>query len=95
MPVFNATTRKCEEGKCNAGYAWNKKLLRCSLLTKNCSEWQTFEFDTEKCIDKCEVNHTYIKENDTCQCTAEYPRFDPQTRTCQKPICPQGYVWNK
>lgn len=95
MPTFNRDTRKCEEGSCAEGLKWNRKLRKCSPVKKNCSDWQVYDFDSEDCIDMCEPNHTYLKENDTCQCTAEYPLFDPSTRTCQKPICPKGHAWNK
>lgn len=53
-----------------------------------------YDFTTEKCISKCEVNHTYIKEDDSCSCTAEKPLFDNKTRTCVEPMCPNGTKWN-
>lgn len=82
-PVFNSTTRTCTDAPCPANTFWNKLLLKCSPTTSSvCTTSQRYNATLEKCIDKCEANHTYFPGNDTCSCTPQVPVFDPLTRVC-------------
>lgn len=79
---------------CDAGYKWNKDKLKCTSLTGNCSKDEAFVFETESCVKKCEANHTYYPENDTCSCLPEKPVFNKTTRVCEEKSCPEGQKWN-
>ena len=64
------------------------------MMKKNCTSWELYNFTTEDCMVKCEVNHTYFKENDTCKCFPKLPYFNTTNRTCTAPSCPNGTKWN-
>lgn len=85
----------CVEPKCDPGLKWNKFKLKCSPETQKCEVWQTYNFTLEECVNQCQVNHTYFKENDTCSCFPEAPLFEPKTRKCIIPPCAEGSLWNK
>lgn len=70
-------------------------MIKCSEVKKNCSAWQTYNFATETCDDKCEKDVTYNRREDKCECPPERPLFDNTTRKCLVPNCSAGYQYNK
>ena len=74
--------------------AYNPYLMKCSPMRGVCFAWQYWDFTTEKCISRCQVNHTYYPNNDSCQCYPSAPYFNTSSRLCEVPPCNSTSRWN-
>ena len=94
LPVFDPVSRQCLEPICPNGTLWNKYLLKCSPLNKNCSAWQHFNFSSQVCQQMCPVNVTYYSRSHTCLCPPTAPLFNAANMSCIVPNCTKGYKYN-
>ena len=93
-PLFDPVNRTCVIPNCTNGTRWDRFLKSCVSITGNCSSWQIYNFTTASCVNVCPVGQAYHPSTKACQCPPEVPFWDAKTKTCIKPKCPHGYLYN-